>query len=105
MVEVFLQVALYAALAGFVAFCSLYAFLARPWTSRMGRHVLSFMSGLMLAFSWAVIPLVFGTGLNYEVRLIGWTVVLALIAGLVWWRVVILIKFQIQARRNPYHPE
>jgi hypothetical protein len=71
----------------------------------MGRHVLSFMSGLMLAFSWAVIPLVFGTGLNYEVRLIGWTVVLALIAGLVWWRVVILIKFQIQARRNPYHPE
>jgi hypothetical protein len=96
MVEVVLYIALWAALLGFIAFCLLYAILASPWQDHMGRHILFFMLGLTIAFLYGA----FSRYLEPIPRTKGWTVILIIIAGLVWWRVVILLKFQIRARQN-----
>jgi len=95
MVRLLLMIALWVTLAGFVLFCLLYAILARPWHDHMGKHVLAFMGGLAIAFIYAAAaPYV-----PDNIRLEGWTIILTILGALVWWRVVLLIKFQVEARQ------
>lgn len=90
-----LWVVIYGAIGGLVAFCILYAVLARPWNDYMGRHLLAFNTGLALAFIYAAL----GRLIPKEIRTQGWILVLGIFAGLAWWRVVILLQYQYRARR------
>lgn len=95
MAEIFLFIALWVALLGLIVFCVLFIWLAEPWRDNMGRHILFFMGGLTLAFAYGTISKEFEPTIRTQI----WSVILGVIAGLVWWRVVILIKLQIQARK------
>lgn len=94
--RVILYIVLWTAIAGFILFCALYAILASPWRDHMGRHVLAFMSGLAISLLYGAVS----RFIDPDWRLIGWTISLAMIALLVWWRVIMLIKYQLQARRK-----
>jgi hypothetical protein len=95
MVNLLLNIVLWVVLGGFVTFCALYAWLASPWKDHMGRHVLFFMSGFVLAFAYAISS----QYIPDPQRAYGWIFVLSIIGFLVWWRVIILIKYQMIARR------
>lgn len=96
MVNVLVLAGFCVTLLGFLTFVLTYAILAKPWHTSMGRHIISFMAGILLALIYSA--------LGYWLRsfswyLYGWVGVYWLLAGLVWWRVVIFLKFQIQAQR------
>lgn len=91
-----LNVLLWEIMGGFITFCLLYAFLAKAWRDQMGRHILFFMGGFVIAFGYAI----FSKYVKEPWLIRGWNGVLIIISVLVWWRVAILIKFQIAARRG-----
>lgn len=97
MVNVLVKIAFWITLAGFVTFIPLYAILARPWRTSMGRHFIAFMSGLCLALLYAVVGRIIK---NHDLYLYGWVGVYCLLSFLIWGQVVLLIKYQIQARRE-----
>lgn len=96
MVEVLLNILLWVVLIGFTTFCILYGIWTRPWVDQMGRHVLFFMGGLAWAFAYAVLS----RYIQQDLRLVGWAVVLTIIAFLVWWRVVILVRYHLASQRK-----
>lgn len=96
LVRLVLNLALWTAIAGFIVFCVLYSILTSPWRDHMGRHVLAFMLGLGVSFLYGGVS----RFIPVNPRLVGWTIFLILIAVLVWWRVALLIKYQVQARRS-----
>lgn len=82
---------------GFLTFVVFYVML-RPWHDPMGTHILFFMSAFLLAFIWSIIaPYIPHTWLVH-----GWIVVIGIIAFVVWWRVALLIRFQIQQQEQLY---
>lgn len=95
MARLLLDVFLWVVVSGFVTFCVLYMVLARPWNNHMGRHMLAFMSGFAISFIYAMIS----RYIDEQERIRGWVAVLILISALVWWRVFLLIYYQLKARR------
>ncbi len=89
--EIVLMTLVWTVIAGFILFCVLYVLL-KPWRDSMGRHVLFFMSAFLLAFIYSTIA----PHIPHKWFIHGWIFVIGLIAFVVWWRVILLIKFQIQ---------
>lgn len=85
---------------GFLAFVLLYS-LTPFWRTEMGRHVMSFMASLGMVMMLAVLRIIAEAA--FEVDLYAdapWLrpACFALIAGVTWWRVWILIKVQFLGR-------
>jgi hypothetical protein len=95
MANLLLNIVLWVVLGGFLTFCILYAWLARPWRDHMGRHILVFETGFLIAFAYAASS----RYIPEPQRTIGWIITLSVIAVLIWWRVIILVKYQLTARR------
>jgi len=94
--EVLLWIAIYACVLGLIAFVMLYAILTRPWRDKMGRHLLSFMISLMLAFMYGA----FSIFIPETWIVWGWIVVLFNLATFIWITVLILIRYQVRERQR-----
>jgi hypothetical protein len=88
MAEMILTSLVWTTFIGLALFVMLYAVLT-PWKDPMGRHIFFFMLALLVAFIYGVI----NQNLSFNARIEGWIVVIAAIAGVVWWRVVILVVY------------
>jgi hypothetical protein len=95
MANLLLNIVLWVVLGGFLTFCILYALLAKPWRDHMGRHMLVFETGFALAFAYAIAS----QYIQEPTRTTDWIFILSVIAVLIWWRVIILIKYQLIARK------
>lgn len=95
------NVAVWVALAASIAFCATYAAVA-PWRrSGEGWHLMTFTAVIGIAFGWiayrqtaAAIPL---RPLPSEVAR---AAILSALAGLLVWRLLLLIRTQIRRRRR-----
>lgn len=95
MAEMILTSLVWFTIVGLAIFVFIYAFL-KPWRDPMGRHILIFMAVLAIAFAYVPI----GTGLHRDARILGWNIVIGFVSIVVWWRVFILIVFQIKDRTD-----
>jgi biotin transporter BioY len=97
MVKLLLEILSWITAAGYVVFYILYILLASPLKDKMGRGILLFMGSLMLAFVY-----VLSSGqLNETLRLTIWLIIIMpLLATSIWTAVVVLIKFQVEARKD-----
>jgi hypothetical protein len=95
--EIVLMILVWIVVAGFVTFCILYALL-KPWRDSMGKHVLFFMLALAVAFIYSLVA----PHLERMDAIKGWTIVIGAIAFVIWWRVIKLIKFQVQNQEILY---
>lgn len=89
--------ALYALLAGFLAFLVVYSTLARWWRSPAGRHVMAFMGACALVIGLRVISLHVGPYPGEWYVRVG---ALWLAVFVVWWRVAIVVRAQLAVRRG-----
>ncbi|SRR5258706_1822703 len=96
MANLILNIVLWVVLGGFVTFCGLYVWLAAPWRSLMGKHELFIMGGFAIAFIYAVVS----RYVPNPQRTYGWIIILSILAFMVWWRVGLLIRFQMRARKS-----
>jgi hypothetical protein len=94
--NILLDIMLWVVLIGFFTFIILYGLWNKPWMNQMGRHILFFMGGLAWAFGYAIVS----EYVEDPWRTKGWILVLVIIAFLVWWRVAILVSYQLEARRR-----
>lgn len=84
--------------AGAIVFCVLYAVLA-PWRrSAMGRNVMALMAIIALFLVLATMHMRWPHLFDHQqwIRPVMW----ALICGIVWWRVALLIHTQVLKRRD-----
>lgn len=81
---------------GFGTFIVIYL-RTRPWQTPMGRHVLSFMTAFTAVFGYALVD---PDSWSTEARLAGWLLVLTPVSLVVWWRVAMLVSYQVKARRE-----
>lgn len=93
--------AVWVALAAAVAFCGLYAAVA-PWRrSGEGWHLMTFTAVLAVAFGWIAYR---QTTSTVPLRPLGSEVaraaILGALAGLLVWRLLLLIRAQIRRRRR-----
>lgn len=88
MAETVLDALVWFTAIGLLVFLVLYSFLT-PWKDPMGRHIFFFMLSLLLAFIYGVVNKSF----SFNQRIEGWIIVITAIAGVVWWRVIILMIF------------
>lgn len=80
-----------------VLFVVVYSTLARWWRTSFGQHLFFFMLVVSLIFVYIVITKVFGRFEGWEyVRLL----LMLSLAAVLTWRVCILLRVQIEARRK-----
>lgn len=84
-------------LLSFVAFLVAYASLAGWARTIMGRHVMAFMGGACLTVGVRVSRMVFGYWPGYEAMRVFCFV---LVIVLLWWRIALVVRAQICARRD-----
>jgi hypothetical protein len=88
------SLAIIATALGALVFVTSYAWLTRGnWKhSLMGLHVMAFMIVILTVSSLAVATLFFGTEWPYRdyIRAGAW----GMVAGVIWWRVVLLFRAQ-----------
>jgi hypothetical protein len=87
-----------AAFIGSALFVLLFASLAPWWRNVHGRNVMLLMVTITLAFGLATATIVFGV--EWPIRPTLRAIIFLFIAIAVWWRVAILIKDQVIARRS-----
>lgn len=95
-----LNVAIWACAIGLLVFCVIYSVLASPWRDSMGRHVLAFMGGLCFVFIYYIFATIVRDDISMVWLLRGWIITIFMLAILIWWRVVIFLKYQIMARER-----
>ena len=98
MIEVVGNVLVVLTCVGAITFCVLYA-LSSPWfSSAIGRNMMAMMGTIGLFLILAIIKMVRPDAFNDLpwIRPVAWT----LIGGIVWWRVVLLVRTQILRRRD-----
>lgn len=84
--------------AGAITFCAMYALFSPWWKSAMGRNVMAMMGTIGLFLILAIIRMIWPNAFNDMpwIRLVAWS----LIGGIVWWRVVLLVRTQVLRRRD-----
>lgn len=98
MVHILGSAALALAALGFVTFVALYQILAEWRETRMGRHMMVFNLVCAVILVYAFVATAFGPLPARDwVRL----VFFAAIGSVAWWRVLLLIAEQKEARRQP----
>lgn len=98
MAELVLRILIWLSAIGLVLFCGLYL-VVKPWRDPMGRHILAFMGSLGLAFCYLLLA---PNIISRQERIYGWIITIGAIMVTIWWRVAMLIKFQLKNRETLY---
>jgi len=94
--KLLLDVVLWIATLGFIIFVAIYITLAESWRERMGRYITSFIGSITLG-------LTYGTLIRYVKitepwRTRGWIITLGVMGITIWSLIILLLKYQIEAR-------
>jgi hypothetical protein len=95
------NIAVLVAFASAIAFCSLYAVLARWRESAEGWHLMTFTGVIGVAFGWITYRQVISSTPPAPLSLeLPRAVILSALAGLLMWRLALLLRAQTRRRRR-----